>query len=90
MSQKKEKDASRVDIICRVFQIKLFQVLQHLKKKNPFGKIVACKYRVLHILDYITANSYNTQPKQERISITQTTNFIINIYITLFTTIQSV
>ncbi|XP_047258482.1 uncharacterized protein LOC124890732 [Capsicum annuum] len=34
-------DDNRVDIICRVFQIKLFQLMQDLKKQQPFGKIIA-------------------------------------------------
>lgn len=38
-----ESDDNRVDIICRVFQIKLFQLMQDLKKNQPFGKIIACK-----------------------------------------------
>uniref|UniRef100_A0A3Q7IW56 Helitron helicase-like domain-containing protein n=1 Tax=Solanum lycopersicum TaxID=4081 RepID=A0A3Q7IW56_SOLLC len=37
-------DDNRVDIICRVFQIKLFQLMQDLKKQQPFGKIIACLY----------------------------------------------
>ncbi|XP_069150759.1 uncharacterized protein [Solanum lycopersicum] len=36
----------RVDIICRVFQIKLFQLMQDLKKQQPFGKIIACLYTI--------------------------------------------
>ena len=36
-------DDNRVDIICRVFEIKLFQLMQDLKKGQPFGKIIACK-----------------------------------------------
>ena len=36
-------DDNRVDIICRVFEIKLFQLMQDLKKGKPFGKIIACK-----------------------------------------------
>lgn len=38
-----DNDGNRVDIIYRVFQIKLFQLMQHLEKQKPFGKIVACK-----------------------------------------------
>uniref|UniRef100_A0A3Q7JCB7 Helitron helicase-like domain-containing protein n=1 Tax=Solanum lycopersicum TaxID=4081 RepID=A0A3Q7JCB7_SOLLC len=34
-----ENDGSHVDIICRVFQIKLFQLMQHIKKQKPFGKL---------------------------------------------------
>ncbi|XP_075088410.1 uncharacterized protein LOC107790380 [Nicotiana tabacum] len=41
-----EGDDSRVDIICRVFQIKLFQLMQDLKKQQPFGKIIACLYTI--------------------------------------------
>nr|XP_004249697.1 uncharacterized protein LOC101259797 [Solanum lycopersicum] len=36
-------DGSRVDIICRVFQIKLAQLMQHIKKDKPFGTVIACK-----------------------------------------------
>nr|XP_025887491.1 uncharacterized protein LOC112941712 [Solanum lycopersicum] len=39
-------DDNRVDIICRVFQIKLFQLMQDLKKQQPFGKIIACLYTI--------------------------------------------
>ncbi|XP_075076823.1 uncharacterized protein LOC142163436 [Nicotiana tabacum] len=41
-----ESDDNRVDIICRVFQIKLFQLMQDLKKRQPFGKIIACLYTI--------------------------------------------
>ncbi|KAL9408800.1 hypothetical protein AB3S75_047229 [Citrus x aurantiifolia] len=36
-----KNDDNRVDIICRVFEIKLFQLMQVLKKDQPFGKIIA-------------------------------------------------
>ncbi|KAM3376292.1 hypothetical protein P3S68_015007 [Capsicum galapagoense] len=39
-------DNNRVDIICRVFRIKLFQLMQDLKKQQPFGKIIACLYTI--------------------------------------------
>ncbi|ESR45401.1 hypothetical protein CICLE_v10003309mg, partial [Citrus x clementina] len=39
-------DDNRVDIICRVFEIKLFQLMQDLKKDQPFGKIIACLYTI--------------------------------------------
>ena len=32
----------------RVFQIKLFQLMQDLKKQQPFGKIIACKFKLQH------------------------------------------
>uniref|UniRef100_A0A803PFI8 ATP-dependent DNA helicase n=1 Tax=Cannabis sativa TaxID=3483 RepID=A0A803PFI8_CANSA len=35
-------DANRVDVICRVFEIKLFQLMEDLKNQQPFGKIIAC------------------------------------------------
>ncbi|XP_059285058.1 uncharacterized protein LOC132038402 [Lycium ferocissimum] len=41
-----ENDGSRVDIICRVFEIKLFHLMQHLNKQKPFGKIIACIYTI--------------------------------------------
>uniref|UniRef100_A0A803P9K7 DNA helicase n=1 Tax=Cannabis sativa TaxID=3483 RepID=A0A803P9K7_CANSA len=34
-------DANRVDVICRVFEIKLFQLMEDLKNQQPFGKIIA-------------------------------------------------
>ncbi|XP_062106743.1 uncharacterized protein LOC133818070 [Humulus lupulus] len=34
-------DNNRVDIICRVFEIKLFQLMHDLKKEQSFGKIIA-------------------------------------------------
>ncbi|XP_062075099.1 uncharacterized protein LOC133779118 [Humulus lupulus] len=37
-------DNNQVDIICRVFEIKLFQLMHDLKKEQPFGKIIACKF----------------------------------------------
>ena len=46
-------DDNRVDIICRVFQIKLFQLMQDLKKQQPFGKIIACKFKLQHTSVYI-------------------------------------
>ncbi|XP_019240003.1 PREDICTED: uncharacterized protein LOC109219999 [Nicotiana attenuata] len=46
-----EGDDSRVDIICRVFQIKLFQLMQDLKKQQSLGKIIAYD----HIDKLITA-----------------------------------
>ncbi|XP_062104396.1 uncharacterized protein LOC133815593 [Humulus lupulus] len=39
-------DNNRVDIICRVFEIKLFQLMHDLKKEQPFGKIIACIYTI--------------------------------------------
>ncbi|KAL9411119.1 hypothetical protein AB3S75_044830 [Citrus x aurantiifolia] len=41
-----KNDDNRVDIICRVFEIKLFQLMQDLKKDQPFGKIIACLYTI--------------------------------------------
>ncbi|XP_049387184.1 uncharacterized protein LOC125851434 [Solanum stenotomum] len=37
-----DPNSCRVDIICRVFQIKLLQLMQILKKDKPFGTIIAC------------------------------------------------
>uniref|UniRef100_A0A803NJP1 ATP-dependent DNA helicase n=1 Tax=Cannabis sativa TaxID=3483 RepID=A0A803NJP1_CANSA len=39
-------DENRVDIICRVFHIKLYQLMQDLKREQPFGKIIACIYTI--------------------------------------------
>ena len=46
-----ENDGSHVDIICRVFQIKMFQLMQHIKKQKPFGKLwhVSTVYYVFYI-----------------------------------------
>ncbi|XP_049362072.1 uncharacterized protein LOC125826778 [Solanum verrucosum] len=41
-----DPDGCRVDIICRVFQIKLLQLMQILKKDKPFGTIIACIYTI--------------------------------------------
>ncbi|KDO36024.1 hypothetical protein CISIN_1g041983mg [Citrus sinensis] len=41
-----KNDDNRVDIICRVFKIKLFQLMQDLKKDQPFEKIIACLYTI--------------------------------------------
>lgn len=38
-----KNDTYRVDIICKVFQIKLFELMQYLRKEEPFGKVIACK-----------------------------------------------
>lgn len=37
-------DPNRADIICRVFEVKLQQLMHYIKKEEPFGKIVACKF----------------------------------------------
>ncbi|WOG91187.1 hypothetical protein DCAR_0310435 [Daucus carota subsp. sativus] len=39
-------DRNRLDIICRVFHIKLLQLMQDLKKEKPFGKIIASLYTI--------------------------------------------
>ncbi|XP_063936287.1 uncharacterized protein LOC108226331 [Daucus carota subsp. sativus] len=39
-------DNNRLDIICRVFHIKLLQLMQDLKKEKPFGKIIASLYTI--------------------------------------------
>ncbi|XP_062085728.1 uncharacterized protein LOC133791833 [Humulus lupulus] len=39
-------DNNRANIICRVFEIKLFQLMHDLKKEQPFGKIIACIYTI--------------------------------------------
>ncbi|XP_069146144.1 uncharacterized protein [Solanum lycopersicum] len=42
-------DGSRVDIICRVFQIKLAQLMQHIKKDKPFGTVIAFERLPFHL-----------------------------------------
>ncbi|XP_062085732.1 uncharacterized protein LOC133791836 [Humulus lupulus] len=39
-------DNNRVDIICRVFETKLFQLMHDLKKEQLFGKIISCIYTI--------------------------------------------
>ncbi|XP_060974063.1 uncharacterized protein LOC133039236 [Cannabis sativa] len=40
-----QKDnANRVDVICRVFEIKLFQLMEDLKNQQLFGKIIASNH----------------------------------------------
>ncbi|KAK1399075.1 hypothetical protein POM88_008938 [Heracleum sosnowskyi] len=39
-------DSNIVDIICRVFQIKLQQLMQYIKKEQPFRKVIACLYTI--------------------------------------------
>ncbi|XP_062075050.1 uncharacterized protein LOC133779064 [Humulus lupulus] len=39
-------DNNQADIICRVFEIKLFQLMHDLKKEQLFGKIIACIYTI--------------------------------------------
>jgi len=45
-----EGDGSRLDIICRVFHIKLCQLMQHIKKDNRFRKVIACKNSKIYTL----------------------------------------
>ncbi|WOG95440.1 hypothetical protein DCAR_0414759 [Daucus carota subsp. sativus] len=39
-------DPNRIDVVCRVFQIKLQELIQYLKKEQPFGIIMACMYTI--------------------------------------------
>ncbi|XP_074373675.1 uncharacterized protein LOC141714026 [Apium graveolens] len=39
-------DSNRVDVICRVFEIKLFRLMQDLKREEPFGRIIASLYTI--------------------------------------------
>ncbi|XP_049381178.1 uncharacterized protein LOC125845678 [Solanum stenotomum] len=41
-----DPNGCRVEIICRVFQIKLLQLMRILKKDKSFGTIIACKYTI--------------------------------------------
>ncbi|KAK1360569.1 hypothetical protein POM88_045043 [Heracleum sosnowskyi] len=42
-----KNDINRVYIICRVFEIKLYQLMQDLRKEEPFGKVTALEHTVL-------------------------------------------
>ena len=37
-------DTNRVDIMCRVFEIKLQELMRYIKKEEPFGKVMACEF----------------------------------------------
>lgn len=39
---------SRIIIVCRVFKIRLFELMNDLKQRNYFRKIVASKYAMDH------------------------------------------
>ena len=47
-----EDDPNRVDIVCRVFEIKLRQLMFDLKTEKPFGAVIACKYNKHIIINY--------------------------------------
>ncbi|XP_024963780.1 uncharacterized protein LOC112504042 [Cynara cardunculus var. scolymus] len=44
ISQKDHEN--RADIVCRVFEIKLVQLMQDLKTEQPFGQIIICLYTI--------------------------------------------
>lgn len=47
-----EAYGSRVDIICRVFRIKLCKLMQDIKKDKPFGNVIASKICKTNIVQY--------------------------------------
>ncbi|XP_074355163.1 uncharacterized protein LOC141693869 [Apium graveolens] len=67
-----KNDSNRVDIICRVFEIKLQQLIHYIKKEQPFGKVMACLYTIefqkrglphTHILLFLHPSMKNPSPE---------------------------
>ncbi|XP_074361953.1 uncharacterized protein LOC141702153 [Apium graveolens] len=65
-------DRNRVDIVCRVFEIKLQQLIHYIKKEQPFGKVMACLYTIefqkrglphAHILLFLHTSMKNPSPE---------------------------
>ncbi|KAL8087815.1 hypothetical protein AgCh_037814 [Apium graveolens] len=65
-------DRNRVDIVCRVFEIKLQQLMYYIKKEQPFGEIMACLYTIefqkrglphAHILLFFHSSRKNPSPE---------------------------
>ncbi|XP_074328085.1 uncharacterized protein LOC141665999 [Apium graveolens] len=65
-------DRNRVDIVCRVFEIKLQQLIHYIKKEQPFGEIMACLYTIelqkrglphAHILLFLHPSWKNPSPE---------------------------
>ncbi|KAL8094160.1 hypothetical protein AgCh_035870 [Apium graveolens] len=65
-------DRNRVDIMCRVFEIKLQQLMHYIKKEQPFGEIMACLYTIefqkrdlphAHILLFLHPSRKNPSPE---------------------------
>ncbi|XP_074346805.1 uncharacterized protein LOC141685608 [Apium graveolens] len=65
-------DLNRVDIMCRVFEIKLQQLIHYVKKEQPFGKVIACLYTIefqkrglphAHILLFLHTSMKNPSPE---------------------------
>ncbi|XP_074356544.1 uncharacterized protein LOC141696284 [Apium graveolens] len=67
-----KNDSNRVDFICRVFEIKLQQLIHYIKKEQPFGKVMACLYIIefqerglphAHILLFLHPSMKNPSPE---------------------------
>lgn len=58
MVQQKD-DPNRVDIVCRVFEIKLKQLMQDLKTTNIFGSIIACKFNNAKHIFFLLKHAYH-------------------------------
>ncbi|XP_074358164.1 uncharacterized protein LOC141697601 [Apium graveolens] len=65
-------DRNRVDIVCRVFETKLQQLMYYIKKEQPFGEIMACLYTIefqkrglphAHILLFFHPSRKNPSPE---------------------------
>ncbi|XP_074337453.1 uncharacterized protein LOC141674642 [Apium graveolens] len=68
----KKDDSNRVDIVCRVFEIKLQQLMHYIKKEQPFGRVMACLYTIefqkrglphAHILIFLHPSMKNHSPE---------------------------
>ncbi|WOH08104.1 hypothetical protein DCAR_0727541 [Daucus carota subsp. sativus] len=65
-------DSNRVDVECRVFEIKLRQLMHYIKKDRPFGEVMACLYTIefqkrglphAHILLFLHPSMKNPSPE---------------------------
>ncbi|XP_074336548.1 uncharacterized protein LOC141673702 [Apium graveolens] len=45
-------DLNKVDIVSHVFEIKLQQLMHYIKKEQPFGKVMACKFASLYTIKF--------------------------------------
>ncbi|KAJ9557686.1 hypothetical protein OSB04_012300 [Centaurea solstitialis] len=68
-----EDDPNRLDIVCRVFEIKLRQLMFDLKTEKPFGAVIACLYTIefqkrglphAHILLFLGLENKNPSSKE--------------------------
>ncbi|XP_074347406.1 uncharacterized protein LOC141686260 [Apium graveolens] len=65
-------DSNRVDIVCRMFEIKLQQLMHYIKKEQPFDRVMACLYTIefqkkglphAHILIFLHPSMKNPSPE---------------------------